>query len=81
MKKYLAIVIIIMMFVCCGCEYGGKTIDYESILVGESIEGTYEEFKNINVESSYLGYGYDIINDEYIKKDYINNQRPHHAKI
>ena len=76
MKKYLAIVIIIMMFVCCGCEYGGKTIDYESILVGESIEGTYEEFKNINVESSYLGYGYDIINDEYIKKDYINLSAP-----
>ena len=28
--------------------------------------GSYSKFKDINVQSSYLGYGYDVINDPYM---------------
>ncbi len=35
-------------------------------------EGAYSKFKNINVESSYLGYGYDVINDPYMDGDSVD---------
>ncbi len=34
--------------------------------MGSTETGSYEKFKDINVQSSYLGYGYDVINDPYM---------------
>ena len=38
--------------------------------------GTYSKFKDINVDSSYLGYGYNVIDDPYIDKNCINLSAP-----
>lgn len=85
MKKNLCLLIfvtIILLVICSGCNLGEKeVIDitdnfFENLNKGGEVEGSYKQFKNINIESSYLGYGYDIINDEYIKKDYINFSAP-----
>lgn len=75
-----------MLFLICFFFIGCDSIPQEQIdtvldslenaEIGKVYEGTYDQFKNINVESSYLGYGYDIINDEYIKKDCINLSAP-----
>lgn len=48
--------------------------NYESMNKTETSE--YKNFKNINVESSYLGYGYDVINDPYMDKNAINFSAP-----
>ena len=38
--------------------------------------GAYSQFKNINVQSSFLGYGYDVINDPYMDALSINYSAP-----
>lgn len=49
---------------------------YEDIVEGQVVEGAYSQFVNINILSSYLGYGYDVVNDPYMDKDYINMSAP-----
>lgn len=53
-----------------------KLFNYDDIKQGQTVDGAYEQFVNINVLSSYLGYGYDVINDPYMDKDYINMSAP-----
>lgn len=81
MKKLNVLIIFLLMFTLLGCLDSTDDIQnvvnsYESAESGKIYEGSYSQFKNINVETSYLGYGYDIINDEYIKKDCINLSAP-----
>lgn len=60
-------------------ESGGEALkkyEYNEIENGQTVDGEYSQFVNINVLSSYLGYGYDVINDPYMKKDYINMSAP-----
>lgn len=81
MKKLFLLVFLLVSFVICSCNMTKD--DVETIIDGldkaengKVYEGTYDQFKNINIDASYLGYGYDLINDEYIKKDYINIGAP-----
>lgn len=53
-----------------------KQYKYDEIENGQTVDGEYSQFVNINVLSSYLGYGYDVVNDPYMKKDYINMSAP-----
>jgi len=85
MKKFFVLMIVVFLFVCTGCNFSKDDVNditdnlfnnYNELSKGEVVEGSYKQFKNINIEASYLGYGYDIINDEYIKKDYINFSAP-----
>lgn len=39
-------------------------------------EGAYSQFTDINKESSYLGYGYDIINSKYMDGDEVKISYP-----
>ena len=39
-------------------------------------EGAYSQFTDINVGSSYLGYGYDVVNDPYIDGEKVNILNP-----
>ncbi len=48
--------------------------NYENMGLTES--GAYSKFKDINVQSSYLGYGYDVINDPYMDVKKINLSYP-----
>ena len=75
MKKILVLIIFSLMFVMVGCN-GENLIHVGEMKEGQSVDGTYKQFTNINLSSSYLGYGYDLINDEYIKKDNINLSAP-----
>lgn len=60
------------------CEWSpddaNKVIDnaLDKLGNGASIEGAFSQFQNINVASSYLGYGYDVINSPYMNVKYIN---------
>lgn len=85
MKKVFVFIIFIMLLFISGCNFSKDDVNditnnlftnYGELKNGTVIEGSYDQFKNINIDSSYLGYGYDIINDEYIKKDYINISAP-----
>lgn len=81
MKKLIGCLISFVLFLFCASCNTTKKIEtvldsLENAETGIAYEGTYSQFKNINIEASYLGYGYDIINDEYIKKDYINLSAP-----
>lgn len=53
-----------------------KLYNYDEIQQGQTVDGEYSQFVNINVISSYLGYGYDVINDPYMNKNYINMSAP-----
>ncbi len=53
-----------------------RLYNYDEIEQGQTINGEYSQFVNINIVSSYLGYGYDVINDPYINKNYINMSAP-----
>lgn len=53
-----------------------KLYDYDEIKQGQTVDGEYSQFVNINVLSSYLGYGYDVVNDPYMNKNYINMSAP-----
>lgn len=53
-----------------------RLYNYDEISQGQTVDGAYEQFVNINVLSSYLGYGYDVVNDPYMDKDYINMSAP-----
>lgn len=85
MKKIFILSVTILTLLFTGCRFSKDDVNditnnlfdnYSDLSKGQVVEGSYKQFKNINVESSYLGYGYDIINDEYIKKDYINFSAP-----
>lgn len=75
MKKFLVLILFSLMLVMVGCN-GENFIPVSEMKEGQSVDGTYKQFTNINLSSSYLGYGYDLINDEYIKKDNINLSAP-----
>ena len=67
-----------------GCSLAGsnssepplKIYEYDEIKTGEVIDGQYSQFVNINVNTSYLGYGYDVINEPYMSKNSINMSAP-----
>ncbi len=73
--KAVTIVLSIIMLVTCfgACDWSSDDVNdvvdnafknYQSMNSTET--GTYSKFKDINVEASYLGYGYDVINDPYM---------------
>ena len=88
MKKFLrmlsmVLLVAVLVVSSVGCDWTpedvGEIMDgyfekYQSMNKTES--GSYAYFKDINVESSYLGYGYDVINDPYMDKDKINFSAP-----
>lgn len=71
------------LFGTAGCDWKVKDVNdivdnaFENYQKMNSTEtGEYKNFKSINVASSYLGYGYDVINDPYMDKDAINFSAP-----
>ena len=84
MKKILMVLLLaIHIVIISGCNFTSDEINgivdnvfenYDSL--GPTTTGSYSQFKNINVEGSYLGYGYDVINEPYMKKDSINIAAP-----
>ncbi len=88
MKKFIRVVTIvlsvIMLITCFGaCDWSSDDVNgivdnafenYEKMNSAET--GAYSKFKDINVASSYLGYGYDVINDPYMASRHINTSYP-----
>ncbi len=78
MKKILLIIISIVLvltssFGLLGCDFTSGDVNdvvdnyFEKYSeMGKTETGAYSKFKDINVEASYLGYGYDVINDPYM---------------
>ena len=78
MKKILlkiltALIISALSFNAFGCDFSADDVNgivdnaFENYSQMNSTEtGSYSKFKDINVQSSYLGYGYDVINDPYM---------------
>lgn len=88
MKKHLLkiivfFVIIVSIITLCACDFTSDEVNgivdnyfenYEQM--GTTETGSYSKFKNINVQSSYLGYGYDVINDSYMDVKQIDTSHP-----
>lgn len=77
MKKIMSILFLVLLcFVFMSCNSNSKSeyLDFDSIK--STATDSYGKFKNINLENSYLGYGYDVINDAYMDKDAINMSAP-----
>ena len=80
-KTILIILSLVLVFSVFGCDSSdvNDVIDnaFENYKNMNSTEtGEYKNFKSINVDSSYLGYGYDVINDPYMDKNTINFSAP-----
>ncbi len=72
-----------MIFSISGCDFNSDDVNnvvnnaFEKYAAMNSTEtGTYSKFKDINVQSSYLGYGYDVINSPYMDKNAIDFSSP-----
>lgn len=78
MKKLLLKILTVLIisslsFNAFGCDFSADDVNeivdnaFENYSQMNSTEtGSYSKFKDINVQSSYLGYGYDVINDPYM---------------
>lgn len=82
-KRLLSLTVAALVLCGAGCKVSPDDVNgiidnafakFESMNSTET--GEYKNFKDINVESSYLGYGYDVINDAYMDKDTINFGAP-----
>ena len=84
MRKVLTVFLCLVLAVLfVGCDFTSNDVNnivdnyfenYEKM--GKTETGTYSNFKNINVQSSYLGYGYDLINDSYMNVNNIKVSYP-----
>lgn len=78
-KKVCILSLILIVLTLAGCnklpeEEIDSFLEYSKI--GNTATDSYWKFKNINLENSYLGYGYDVINDGYMDKDAIQMSSP-----
>ncbi len=88
MKKFLVkilsfTIVATLAFYSFGCDFTPSDINnivdnaFKNYSTMNSTEtGEYRNFKSINVTSSYLGYGYDVINEPYMDKNSINFSAP-----
>lgn len=81
--KALASALLTISTIMSGCTFNpddfNKVMDnyFKNYKAMSKVEtGSYEKFKDINVDSSYLGYGYNVIDDPYIDKNCINLSAP-----
>ncbi len=77
------LIMIPMAFSFAGCDFTPDDVNnimdkyFENYKqMGNTETGEYSNFKNINVQSSYLGYGYDVINDPYMGVENIQVSNP-----
>ena len=50
--------------------------DIENMPEGGELTAPYGNFTDITTQSSYLGYGYNVITSPYMEKDYVRIQNP-----
>lgn len=77
-KKLLIVqVLMVLLFALLGCDALTSNQNIDDILdrLNNKVD-SYDNFTDINLESSYLGYGYNIVTSPYIVKDHVKMFSP-----
>ncbi len=88
MKKLFKVLSVLLVAIVsltsmAGCDFNPNDVNnvvdnffenYQNM--GKTETGAYSKFKDINVQSSYIGYGYDVINSPYMDPNEIDKRYP-----